>query len=126
MPDKDYREFQVGPLRITVEHRGTPDDAGPAVRVFGLVGREERQLLRFDCFANDPHYHYDPDGVNEVHHMNDEGIVDPVEWTLHRLERNLAEMIRRAGFGSLADRVDPTQVAEYVSAIQDALMVPAV
>ena len=126
MPDKDYREFVVGPLRITVEHRGTPDDAGPAVSVFGLVGNREKQLLRFDCFANDPHYHYDPDGKNELHHMNDEAIVDPVEWTLHRLERNVPEMIRRAGFGALADQVDSTRVAEHLPSIQEALMVSMV
>jgi hypothetical protein len=126
MPEKQHQEFAVGPLRITVEHRKTPDDEGPAVRVFGFVGNQEKQLLRFDCFLDDPHYHYDPDGKNELHHMNDEGIVDPVEWTLHRLERNLSEMIRRAGFGSLADQVERTPVAEQVLPIQEALMVVAV
>jgi len=126
MPESDHREIAVGPLRITVEHRRTPEDEGPAVRVFGTVGDREKQVLRFDCFVNEPHYHYDPDGKNELHHMRDEGIDDSVEWTLHRLERNLAEMIRRAGFGSLADRVDARQVAEQLPAIQDALMAPVV
>lgn len=126
MPEKDHQEFVVRPLRITVEHRRTPDDEGAAVRVFGRVGNQEKQVLRFDCFVIDPHYHYDPDGNNELHHMNDEGIVDPVEWTLHRLERNLAEMIRRAGFGSLADQVNQRQVAEQLPLIQEALLVSVV
>jgi len=126
MPEQDSREFVVGRLRITVEYRRTPEDEGQAVRVFGMVGNGERQVLRFDCFVDDPHYHYDPDGKNELHHMQDEGIEDPVEWTLHRLERNLAEMIRRAGFGSLADQVDQEQVARLLPAIQDTLLAPAV
>ena len=124
MPDKDLREFVVGRLRITVENRRTLDDEGPAVRVFGTVAKREEQVLRFDCFMDDPHYHYDPDGNNELHHMRDEGIEDPIEWTLRRLERNLAEMIRRAGFGSLADQVDHRQIARLLPSIQEALLVP--
>lgn len=124
MPEPDSREFMVGPLRLAVEYRRTLEDEGPSVRVFGVVGGQERQVLRFDCFSVDPHYHYDPDGRNELHHMRDEGIEDSTEWTLHRIERNLSEMIRRAGFGSLADQVVPKQVAEHLAGIRDSLPVP--
>jgi hypothetical protein len=126
MPESEPREFVIGPLRITIEHRRTCDDEGPSLRVFGQVGNRERQVLRFDCFVADPHYHYDPDGRDEVHHMRDEGIDDTTEWTLHRLERNLRSMIRRAGYGSLADRVDESLVAEHVPSIHEGLFAPAV
>ena len=123
MPDPDAQQLVVGPLRIAVEYRRTADDEGMAIRVIGIVGRQEKQVLRFDCFQNDPHYHYDPDGRDEQHHMRDESIGDPAEWTLHRLERNLAEMIRRAGYGTLADQVDAQTLARHMPAIREAMSV---
>ncbi len=126
MPETEPRVVVVGPLRIAVEFRKTQEDEGPTIRVFGMVGSAERQVLRFDCFVEDPHYHYDPDGRDEQHHMRDEGIEDAAEWTLHRLERNLAEMIRRAGFGALADRVDERHVTDSIPALQEALLASAV
>ena len=126
MSELDGRTLVIGPLRITTEYRRTPDDEGPSLGVFGRVGDSERQVLRFDCFVEDPHYHYDPDGRDEVHHMRDEGIDDALEWTLHRLERDLAGMIRRAGFGPLADRVDERLIADSVHLIQETLAAPAV
>ena len=124
MSDLGVQQFLADPVRITVEYRRTPDDEGPAVRVFGKVGNQDKQVLRFDCFQNSPHYHYDPEGSDEQHHMEDESITDPVEWTLHRLERNLADMIRRAGYGELADQIDPKLVAEHMEAIRDAISSP--
>ncbi len=125
MPELDFRDVIAGPLRVVLEYRRTPEDEGPTVRVFGIVGEAEKQVLRFDCFQLDPHYHYDPDGADEVHHMRDEGIEDPAEWTLHRLERDLGEMIRRAGFGSLADRVNRNQIEENLPEIREILLAPA-
>lgn len=124
MPETSVHEFRMGSLRITVGHSRIAGDEGPTVRVYGTVAGRERLVLRFDCLQDDPQYHYDPQGADELHHMRDEGIESPLEWTLHRLERNLPEMIRRAGYGELADQVDPSQVAEHLPAIREALWVP--
>ena len=48
------------------------------------VGDEEVQLLRFDCFDNDPHYHYDPDGKNDMHHLSRDEVPDPLGWSLEQ------------------------------------------
>ena len=52
--------FQVGGVELHVDNRSITDDGGPSVRVYGDVDGEAVQLLRFDCFRKDPHYHYDP------------------------------------------------------------------
>jgi len=122
MPDPALRDYVAGPVRITVQYRRTFDDEGVAVRVYGKIGREDRQVLRFDCLRNSPHYHYDPQGKDEVHQMADEGITDPIEWTLNRLERSLADMVRRAGFGELADQIDPSLLAPHLPAIREAIL----
>ncbi|HID22485.1 MAG TPA: hypothetical protein EYP14_08795 [Planctomycetaceae bacterium] len=121
MPDPALREYVAGAIRITVQRRCTTDDEGVAVRVYGRIGQEERQVLRFDCFRNSPHYHYDPQGKDEVHQMADEDITDPIEWTVNRLERSLADMVRRAGFGQLADQIDPSLLATQLPAIREAI-----
>ena len=34
------------------------DDRGVSLHVYGEQDGEWREFLRFDCFAEDPHYHY--------------------------------------------------------------------
>ncbi len=65
---------------------------------------------------------FHPQGRDEVHQMADEDISDPIEWTLNRLERSLADMIRRAGFGELADQIDPSLLAPQLPAIREAIL----
>jgi hypothetical protein len=126
MAESDRREFSLGPLRVIVDYRRTDVDEGPSIRVLGTEAGQLRQVLRFDCFVEDPHYHYDPDGCDELHHMLDEGIAEPIEWTVQCLERNLPEMIRRAGFGTLADQVKRSSLEQHLAVIREAMMAPAV
>ncbi len=57
--------------------------------------------------------------------MLDEGIEEPLEWTVQCLERNLPEMIRRAGFGTLADQVKRSSMEQHLVVIRVAMMAPA-
>ena len=59
--------FDVGGVELHVDKRNFGSDGGPSVRVYGEVDGENVQLLRFDCFRKDPHYHYDPSGKNDQH-----------------------------------------------------------
>lgn len=73
--------FEFGSLRLGVEYRRLTDavtaaavlvaaagdergqttdldDRGVSIHVFGHQDGEDREFLRFDCFVEDPHYHY--------------------------------------------------------------------
>ena len=63
-------ELEIGGVVLAIEYRNFGDDRGPAVRVFGDIDGERTQLLRFDCFDDDPHYHYAPTGVNRMFHLD--------------------------------------------------------
>jgi hypothetical protein len=115
----DVQVFPAGNVRFSVEHRSFGSDRGPAVRVFGEVDGKERQLLRFDCFENDPHYHYDPDGRNEQLHLSPE--LDTVSWAADHIERNLAVMIRLAGYPELAAGLESDEVAAALPQVRAAL-----
>lgn len=90
-------EIAAGSLRFTLEERSFGNDGGPDIRVYGPMNGNERQLLRFDCFRNNPHYHFDPEGRDEHHTMTPEQAADSLGWMLSQLRERLPELIQRAG-----------------------------
>lgn len=121
MANSAAREIEAGGVRIQVEYRGIGGDRGPAVRVYGDVDGRPVQVLRFDCFENDPHYHYDPEGRDDHRKLGRQEVPDPVAWTLAQLSGNLVSMIRTAGYDALADRVDGEAVAGAIPRIEAAI-----
>ena len=113
--------IEAGGLRLVVEYRRFGGDRGPAIRVFGEVEGRPVQALRFDCFEDDPHYHYDPEGRNFQLHLNPETVSDPLAWSLGELGLNLRTMLRTAGYDQLAQQVDPAAVAEALPRVKTAL-----
>lgn len=121
MAESGSRDLEVGGVRINVEYRRFGGDRGPAVRVYGDVDGRPVQLLRFDCFENDPHYHYDPDGHDDHRKLNAQEVPDPIAWTLAQLSGNLVSMIRTAGYEAVADCVNQDAVADAIPRIETAL-----
>jgi hypothetical protein len=91
------------------------DDGGPSVHVFDADGQTE--YLRFDCFENEPHYHYLDHAAqrNLIVRIDPHAEGDPVSWALERLRSHLPEMLRFTGADALAD-----QVAEDHQRVRDA------
>jgi hypothetical protein len=125
--------FDAGAVRIGVEYRllneaiaaaiahrlerasgedagdnATLDDCGVSIHVFGVGGDGAQEHLRFDCFEEDPHYHYVSweRRSNEVIHLDPVADGDPVGWALERLRTRLPQMLERAGASEVAARVD--------------------
>ena len=110
--------FHVGGVELHVDNRDIGADGGPSVRVYGEVDDENVQLLRFDCFRKDPHYHYDPSGKNDQRSLNKESVPDSVAWTIEQLEQNLVEMIHEAGYAGVAGAVDQGAVAKVLPEVE--------
>lgn len=120
MPGQGER-IEAGGVSFDVEYRVFGGDRGPTIRVFADEGGRRVQLLRFDCFENDPHYHYDPDG-NDFHlHLNKETVPDALAWALGELRLNLPVMIRIAGYPAVAERLDRDAVAAAVPQVAAAV-----
>ncbi len=111
----------AGGLRFQVEYRHFGADRGPAIRVFAQAGGQEAQVLRFDCFEDDPHYHYDPSGKNYQLHLNPATVADPLAWSLGELRRNLQVMLRVAGYPMVAERIDSGAVAAALPEVEAAV-----
>ena len=92
------RDFPVGVLRLNLGDRTGDGSGGPAIHVYGPhISGSERQLLRFDCFKVEPHYHYDPYGIDDKIDLEGDAGADSVGWSLAQLRSRLSEMVQRAG-----------------------------
>lgn len=143
--DSQTVEFRAGPLSIGVEYRllneaiaasgtlapagggapaqqGNLDDRGVSLHVFGHQTGERLEHLRFDCFDEDPHYHYISwkDGFNHMVHLDPVADGDPVAWALERIRTRLPQMLERAGAGELARQLEPGALDEILPRVIEA------
>jgi len=137
--------FGAGALRIGVEYRllndaiaaanqlsgasgeergqtSELDDRGVSLHVFGEQDGEWREFLRFDCFSEDPHYHYVSwrPRANEMVHMDPIADGDPLHWALERIRTRLPQMLERAGAADVARRVDFAALEEALPRVTEA------
>jgi hypothetical protein len=141
--------FDAGPVRIGVEYRllneaiaaaaevvaargATPetaaagditglDDRGVSLHVCG-AGDGGLEFLRFDCFDEDPHYHYISwrEKFNDMVHLDSIADGDPLSWALERIRTRLPQMLARAGAADVAARLDPAEIERALPRIAEA------
>jgi hypothetical protein len=99
-------ELALGGLEFEVLRRDVGEDGGTSIEIFGEVAGERTQVLRFDCFRLDPHYHMPPAAPGQLA-IDPAKVGDPLEWALACTRERLPEMIRTAGYADLADKLDP-------------------
>ncbi len=136
--------FEAGPVKFGVEYRllddaiaaavvleaasgdaaglENIDDRGVSIHVFGNSGGESLEYLRFDCFEEDPHYHYISwkDHSNEMIHIDPIADGDPLGWTLDRLRLRLPFMLERAGAPEIAAKIDSRLVDDVLPRVSEA------
>jgi hypothetical protein len=114
-------ELEIGGVVLAIDYRRTGDDRGPSIKVFGDAGGGRVQLLRFDCFESDPHYHYDPTGSNRMFHLDTLTMGDAVAFTLDQLATNTRAMVEQAGFAELASGIDQAALADRIDAVRETI-----
>ncbi|MEI7714228.1 MAG: hypothetical protein WCI94_22530 [Rhodospirillales bacterium] len=119
--------FEAGVIRFGLEMRRQRNgDGGLALHVLADIGGskgktyiEETELLAFDCFWKDAHYHYGP--RNKNHRTNwDLAIVDdPLDWTFEQIAKGkIRPMIERAGYPGIANDVDQDLIDAVLPALK--------
>ena len=111
----------VGELRFNVRYSNVrTGDRGPSLRIYGDVEGKPVQLLRFDCFEHEPHFHYDPDGRNNRIFLNTTRVSDPIAWTIDYLRGNFTSLVRIAGYDKLAEQLDEAALTVSLPGIEKA------
>jgi hypothetical protein len=117
----------AGPVQLVVESRQLTDqilaetyadgeipeaevhfeDFGASLHVCGTADGLEH--LRFDCFENEPHYHYieQQHQANVIVRIDEIAVGDPIDFALACVEQHLPDMLRNAGADQLAAEVEP-------------------
>ena len=139
MVEEDCIPVEAGAVQLVVEARrltneiiretygGTVnqpvsfDDHGATLHVVGTA--DGREHLRFDCFEDEPHYHYidHAGGANTVVRIDELAVGDPVEFSLSCVEHHLPGMLRHCGVDALADEVagEPEKLGAAMTEVRE-------
>ena len=145
--DANTEYFEAGNIRIGVEYRVLTDavaavarmnlmassggetgklteldDCGVSLHVHGLADGESLEYLRFDCFQEEPHYHYVGwrAKTNHVLHIDPVADGDPLAWALERLRTRLPQMLTHAGAEDIAAAVDLAAIEAIMPKVTEA------
>ncbi len=112
-----YTDGQREASAIDDVHDGAfADDGGLSIHV--CESATHRELLRFDCFAQTPHYHYIPvDGGNRAIAFDADANGPMVPWAMRCLRSRLPQMLAQAGAIELAALIDARAVELAVDAL---------
>jgi hypothetical protein len=113
-------KFEAGNITFALQYRALMPDQGVSLQVASCAGGEEKELLRFDCFDQRPHYHYDPEDKNLRYDMDKTTAGNPVGWTLQQLRTRLPEMLKKAGFEEIANNLDCPTVLSKLDQVEEA------
>jgi hypothetical protein len=98
------------------------DDQGVALHVFTVDGSERTECLRFDCFDDDPHYHFVNWGKmrNEMVHLDPVAHGDGLTWALKTIKERLPQMIDRALGQGAGAKIDLSAVEKILPLVTEA------
>ena len=109
-------------MRMTVEHRHGLGGNDEGLTFDITTESEGKRILRFDCFYKNPHYHIGASGEDAVHKMKDEGVEDPVRWTLEQLKTRFPSMVKQAGYEEIAERIDQQAIADQLTRLEPEIL----
>ncbi len=145
--DQQTEYFEAGNVRIGVEYRVLTeavaaanramlanaqgdvvgkleelDDCGVSLHVYGRAEGESLEYLRFDCFQEEPHYHYVSWSTheNELLHIDPVADGDPLAWALDRIRTRLPQMFARAKAPQVAAMVDLNAIEAVMPRVVEA------
>jgi hypothetical protein len=111
-------------MRMTIGHRKGlgGNDEGLTFDITTADSAEGKRILRYDCFYNNPHYHIGASDDRSSHKMKEEGIEDPVRWTLDQLKTRLTLMVKQAGYEEIAGRIDQQAIADQLTRLEPEIL----
>ncbi|MFI5041267.1 MAG: hypothetical protein ACHQNA_05370 [Acidimicrobiales bacterium] len=90
------------------------EEDGVSLHVFDAATGEEH--LRFDCFADAPHYHLLSSAESRNVVVEHDPAAGPLlDWALEQLSGSLPAMLEESGAGDLAGRLDAATLAAAVA-----------
>jgi hypothetical protein len=108
----------AGAVQFALAYRDLYTDQGVCLQALGEIDGKTTELLRFDCFDQAPHYHYGPEKKNEAFQLDKTTAGNALGWALTQLRTRLPDMLRRAGYEEIADKVDTAQMSAKLEEVE--------
>ena len=112
MAEQDGVKVGNGPISFSYAYRDQLSDQGVGINAWAEIEGEQVEVLRFDCFDHEPHYHYGPENRDERLMLDKTTEGDSLDWALRQLRERLPDMVRRAGYDGLADEIERSDLTE--------------
>jgi hypothetical protein len=115
-PARNYADLEktifipAGALTFGIEYRHLQNDQGLCIHVYRGPDYRNDEVLRFDCFERQPHYHYAWSANDQYVPLDPTADGEPLHWTLERLRTRLPAMLIRAGAPDLARTLDQRDI----------------
>jgi hypothetical protein len=106
--------YEFGGLRFVV----SSNDYGANLAVFGDLGKGWVELIRFQDYVDDPHYHAPVGGWNAFDRSADG---EPLAWWLAQLRDHLAGWLADSGFAALLPGIDVDKVRDSLGHVEQAM-----
>lgn len=115
--EANYEGEEMAEIQEALDGAAVQDN-GVSLHVVGAEDRHE--YLRFDMFAQEPHYHYvDVSGESQTVIEFDRVAHGPMlPWALTQIRDHLGPMLEHAGGGALAAKIDASRVAESLVEVE--------
>ena len=110
--EKSKTVIAAGVVDFALDYRqDIPDDQGLSIQVYAGDDDRKTEILRIDCFDQDPHYHYGPERERVRLPLDTTAEGNALGWALRNFRSNLPAMIRRAGYPDIATAVEAQPVS---------------
>ena len=109
-------QIKAGAVTFGLEYRtgvGEAKDEGICIHVYGnSIAGPDKELLRFDCFRQGPHYHYRnaPMKKNERLMLDYTAEGDSLAWALDKIRNRLPTMLLRCEADDVARSIDQREI----------------
>ena len=111
--EKGGTVIHAGPIDFAMSYRQEiMDDQGLCLQVYSKINNHDTEILRFDCFDQNPHYHYGPENHNIRLHMDKTTAGNSLGWTLGNVRNKLSTMVERAGYEDLANNLEANPIPD--------------
>ena len=110
-------DIDVGGLRFSASFRGP---AGATLRVSSQLEDGWQELLRFDDFVEQPHFHVPASGNATMVDRDVDGA--PLDFFIVQLRDHLRELLMEGGFSETLETIDQEAVANNLDRIRQAMI----
>jgi hypothetical protein len=115
----------AGPFEFRMMSRkleGQMEDHGGTLEVYGVVDGRSQEVLKFDCFAEGPHWHrcY-PDKPDLITQLGSVGADQALQFAVETLRTRFGGLIAEQGFAPLSPETEGPELAAALSAVEGAM-----